>query len=700
MNFPAPRIIHLLLAVSLISLESTHAQTQQTSDKPETQLTDGLVLSRVTQRGRIPLHRDPVEALLLTDSKRIFAEGDSVELSDGSMRSWESVTADENGRFSGRKYAGSYLQFVLESEESKVMLLDAHGHGTAVINGDCRGGDTYNWWHLLPFKLNKGSNRLLFHVGRGQFRGKLVAPEKPVYLAAGDHTLPDIIRDTNRPAWAAMPIINASTQHLSELEIHTSIDGQESSVTNVGSILPLTLRKVGFEIRPPKEIAAEEVVVSVKLVERGQTEPLDSKDIKLQVRDLNQRHRRTFVSRIDGSVQYYAVTPAKTDSAADAEKPGLYLSLHGAGVEAAGQAAVYQPKSDGHLVAPTNRRSFGFDWEDWGRADAMEVMTDAMKHFDVDPQRIYLTGHSMGGHGTWQIGATYPDRFAAIGPSAGWVSFWSYAGGKRTEQPTPIVELFERAANPSDTLQLAKNYASQGVYVLHGDKDNNVPVTQARKMRSVLGEFHPDFAYFEQPGAGHWWGNACCDWPPMFEFFRRHRRPKATELNEIDFTTICPGISDSYGWASIVDQTKPLVSSRIKLKFDRSKHTVSGATENVSLLSLDLTLESPTPPNGQTIKLDLDEDQLDLPVAKVWLSCTGGHWRAVDQPSLADKGPHRYGLFKSAFDNQFALVYGTSGTEEENHWAISKVRYDAETFWYRGNGSIDIVADHEFKPGD
>ena len=60
------------------------------------------------------------------------------------------------------------------------------------------------------------------------------------------------------------------------------------------------------------------------------------------------------------------------------------------------------------------------------------------------------------------------------------------------------------------------------------------------------------------------------------------------------------------------------------------------------------------------------------------------------------KGPHRYGTFKSVFDRRAVLVYGTQGTEEENRWALEKARYDAEQFWYRGNGSFEIVADVDF----
>ena len=77
------------------------------------------------------------------------------------------------------------------------------------------------------------------------------------------------------------------------------------------------------------------------------------------------------------------------------------------------QARAYAPKPDFWIVCPTNRGRFGFDWQDWGRLDAYEVLDDALKATGVDPRRVYLTGHSMGGHGTWHLAANDPGRFLA-----------------------------------------------------------------------------------------------------------------------------------------------------------------------------------------------------------------------------------------------------------------------------------------------
>jgi hypothetical protein len=60
------------------------------------------------------------------------------------------------------------------------------------------------------------------------------------------------------------------------------------------------------------------------------------------------------------------------------------------------------------------------------------------------------------------------------------------------------------------------------------------------------------------------------------------------------------------------------------------------------------------------------------------------------------KGPKRNGPFKEAFNHRMVFVYGTRGTAAENDWAYAKARFDAESWLYRGNGAVDLIADSEF----
>ena len=399
------------------------------------------------------------------------------------------------------------------------------------------------------------------------------------------------------------------------------------------------------------------------------------------------------------------MTPARTSESTEA--PALFLSLHGAGVQGKRQAECYEPKDWGVVVAPTNRRPFGFDWEDWGRLDALEVLHEAEERFGTDPRRTYLTGHSMGGHGTWNLGVHRPDRFAAIAPSAGWRDFWAYGGAGEWEDPSAVEQMLARAANSSRTLLMERNLLHGGVYVLHGDADRTVSVDQARFMRGRLAEFHPNWAYYERPGAGHWWGNQCMDWPPLFEFLRQNVTPEPHEVRSLEFATVHPARSSRCYWVEVLAQEQWLELSRVTAEVDVARGAVEVETENVERLSLDLAVfaESWSEELGDAaLALTVDEDELTGPPVGhagppvlLQLDPERG-WELVDEIPLAEKGPHRAGPFKDAFDRRVVLVYGTAGDDEHDAWNYARARYDAETFQYRGNGRLELVSDAEFDP--
>ncbi len=711
----------------------------------DVQLREGLAIAPVGRYGRSAIHQDAIEAQIVAGKWRAPKAGDGVSLPDGSSRTWKAIQAGDDGWFRGRSLGGGYVYFAVPAESEHVMLLDAAGHGMVYVNGEPRAGDPYsNGWVRVPVQLRAGTNDFLFHVARGQLRAKLVPPKAAAQFDLADTTLPDLIVGSEVDTWAAVPVINATNESLNGLAIEAELPGGHSRQTYLGSIAAASTRKLGFRVSgrwTPEQEGEIELNLTLMKSERsgkrhlvdekqddGSTKAilveipawrvLDSTKLRLRVVRPDQTHKRTFVSSIDGSVQYFAVVPAKTPDVTDdskpardlvqtarfRSKPALILTLHGAGVEAIGQANAYLQKDWAHVVAPTNRRPYGFDWEDWGRLDAIEVLELAQKQLNTAPGRTYLTGHSMGGHGVWQIGAHFPDRFAAIGPSAGWVSMVSYAGARRPENPSAMQELLLRAASPSDTLALARNYVQHGVFVLHGEKDDNVPVAQARTMKGVLEKFHTDFAYHEEPGMGHWWGKegipgtACVDWPPMWEFFRKHSTNSKALVREIEFVTASPGVSAWSHWVGIEAQTRQFAPSSVRIEYQSGRQVFAGSTENVARLAIDTShLEK-----GRTFGIVLDDQELpklklEENQNRIWLSRDAGKWSIVPQPPASLKGPLRYGTFKDAFRNRVIFVYGTRGSPEENAWSLAKARFDAETFWYRGNGSIDIMSDMSFE---
>ena len=512
----------------------------------EIRLTEGLMIQSTGRGGRSPVHTDALEAHLVAGTWQPPEAGASLVLPDGSKKVWKTALAGKGGRFNPGVFKGGYAWFGVDLEEEDTWILEASGHGLAYVNGEIRAGDPYaTRWLQVPVELGAGKNHLLFRLGRRLLAAKLVRPKSPAFFNTRDVTLPDVLVGEEIQTHGAVVVVNASSRILNRAFLAVSLDGGDSMRVPLPLLPPLSARKVAFPLRGPAPTGGKTLDVHLELyprLRRRSRKFTDAATLILKVRRPDEPHCRTFLSRIDGSVQFYAVNPAD----ASEKRPGLVLSCHGAGVHALNQARAYGRKSWCHLVAPTNRRPFGFDWEDWGRLDALEVLDLAQKDLGTDPHRTCLTGHSMGGHGAWHLAVTYPDRFAAVGPSAGWISFWSYSSARTFKGTSGIEALFNRAAAPGRTLDLASNLSAMGVYILHGEKDDNVPVTEARRMHEHLKAFHKDLRYHEEPGAGHWWdndkkipGTACVDWPPMMAFFRNHAIPGGAEACREEIADDC-----------------------------------------------------------------------------------------------------------------------------------------------------------------
>jgi len=627
---------------------------------------------------------------------------------------WQPIKANTQGWFEDKALGCGYVYIAYMSPRPQVLILDGFAHDFVYVNGEPRIGNRYGQsetyrplqprfdYSRIPVQLRQGRNDFLFRCLRGRLKVRLSQPPGEAFFNAKDLTLPDLVVGETAATRGAIAVVNASVSPLRRARISVSGPGLNAQTAEVPDILPLTVRKVAFPLEGPAPDKAGEFQVEISLLSeaRGKTIVIDKTSIPLRAVGPREAVHRTYTSDVDGSVQHYAVLPAQRGGPAS-----LVLTLHGAGVEAYNQARSYSPKTWANIVAPTNRRPYGFNWEDWGRIDALAVLAEARKFYDTDPSRVYLTGHSMGGHGAWMLGALCPDRFGAIGPSAGWISFVSYKVRTPVDIDTPMGRMIMRAFLPSSPYALDRNYLQDGVYILHGEKDDDVPVTEARDMAAALQKFHPDFVYHEQPGVGHWWdaspeaGVDCVDWPPMFDFFARHARAGEERVRDIEFVTPCPGISASSNWLTIEAQIRPLELSSARLHTSPADGLFSGTTENVGRLSIDLTPWGPWP----TLTVGLGGQKLTaIPWPKgeprLRLALRDGKWEVTGTASPKLKGPERSGLFKDAFKNRAVLVFGTHGARDENAWAEAKARYDAETFWYQGNGSLEVIPDSEFAP--
>jgi len=124
------------------------------------------------------------------------------------------------------------------------------------------------------------------------------------------------------------------------------------------------------------------------------------------------------------------------------------------------------------VIPQSEKRTWAATSDDGKRA--LAILETAIKQYNGDPKRIYLTGLSMGGYGTWSMAVAHPDKWAAIAPVCG--------GGDPTKAET-IKDL--------------------PCWNFHGDKDTAVKVEKSRDMIEALKKAGGKPKYTEYPGVPH-----------------------------------------------------------------------------------------------------------------------------------------------------------------------------------------------------
>lgn len=181
----------------------------------------------------------------------------------------------------------------------------------------------------------------------------------------------------------------------------------------------------------------------------------------------------------------------------------LLLFLHGAGERGENLDLV---KSHGPIKLAEQGQEFPFlivapqcPTGEWWRAEILAALLDAIEdRYRVDKTRIYVTGLSMGGYGTWTLALTYPHRFAAIAPICGGGHWWT----------TPRIKHLP-------------------AWVFHGTKDNVVPLKRSQEMVDALRQAGGNVKFTRYPGIGHDSWTATYANPKLYEWLLSHRRGKS-----------------------------------------------------------------------------------------------------------------------------------------------------------------------------
>ncbi|HWE01969.1 MAG TPA: prolyl oligopeptidase family serine peptidase [Tepidisphaeraceae bacterium] len=215
------------------------------------------------------------------------------------------------------------------------------------------------------------------------------------------------------------------------------------------------------------------------------------------------QHAETFEKQVTIKLDYLLSLPTDYNKEENKKWP-LILFLHGSGergsnvnnVKAHGPPKIVEKDKDSVLgkefivvspQCPAGR------W--WKSDDLIALLDDIQTHYHVDEDRVYVTGLSMGGFGTWDLATNNPDRFAAIAPMCG--------GG----QPA-----------------LARRLKNMPIWVFHGEADGAVPFERSVEMVEALKKVGNDVKFTSYPGVGHdCWTQSYAN-PDLYTWFLSHKR--------------------------------------------------------------------------------------------------------------------------------------------------------------------------------
>ncbi len=188
------------------------------------------------------------------------------------------------------------------------------------------------------------------------------------------------------------------------------------------------------------------------------------------------------------------------------EKLPLIIYLHGSSrrgreieeVKANGLPPALDLKDDFEFVVASPQALSNYSWQVCWRPDDLVLLLDyLLANYEIDPRRIYLTGLSMGGYGTWSCIARHPNRFAAAAP---------ICGVGNTDWGPSMKDL--------------------PIWAFHGEADLVVPVERSIEMVEAINEAGGNARLTRYPNVGHDSYTQTYANPELFKWFLNQVRPE------------------------------------------------------------------------------------------------------------------------------------------------------------------------------
>lgn len=365
-----------------------------------------------------------------------------------------------------------------------------------------------------------------------------------------------------------------------------------------------------------------------------------------------------YLSPVDGSGQPFKLN-IPTDY--DPSKPApLALYMHGYSGNHL-EHSVGMVDHPGSFEVSVLGRSRGGRYRALSEADVMAVLAYVTEHWAVDPDRVHLTGGSMGGAGTFWLGSRYPDHFASGRPVC----------GAATDKPLG-------------------NLLTLPLYATHSDDDWRVPIVHSRGPIAKLRALGANATLDETTGLGH---NAW-DYGAGNErgaaWYVKQVRPAAKDVLRVDFTALDGGATGEF-WAQIAEWGPKPAPARFVLKV-MGKNRIDGKLENVSRLRLWLA-QAPVDASKPLLLGLAGAPQLSLaaPLPDViFVERTPSGWAFTGELPAVAARRHTPGGANQLYDGEpLLIVYGTHGSKALTvalRSAAEVASHSSNASWPKPNG--------------
>ena len=224
---------------------------------------------------------------------------------------------------------------------------------------------------------------------------------------------------------------------------------------------------------------------------------------------------------IDGLQYPYQVYVPAT---AGAQRTAVILSLHGAGERGAdgqlqtmvGLGPVVRGRvADFPAIVVMPQAPRDSLWNGAPARAALAALDASIAEFSGDPDRVYLTGISMGGYGTFQLAFDNPDRFAALVP---------VCPGILPPRPGANIRVLGVPEDSTAYAVVAARLARTPIWLFHGSADMALPAEGSRRIFAALKAAGGNPRYTEYPLVGHNSWEAAYNEPELWEWLFKQRR--------------------------------------------------------------------------------------------------------------------------------------------------------------------------------